>query len=707
MPDVGLHASIEYHVVNSLGWSSLRPLQQSSVAPIRGGADCLLVAPTAGGKTEAAVFPLLSTMMDDASWQGFTVIYVTPLKALLNNLLPRLTTYSEWIGRRVALWHGDTGDGERRRILADPPDFLLTTPESLEAMLVSRRVDHHQFFRGVRAIVVDEVHSFAASDRGWHLLAVLERIQRIADRPIQRIGLSATVGNPDEVLAWIQGSNAARGVRAEVVRDSGTIRDPDVTLDYVGSLENAAEVLSRLFVGEKRLVFCQARAQAEELAFELRQRGVTTYVSHSSLSVDERRLSERAFSEARDCVIVATSTLELGIDIGDLDRMIQIDSPYAVSAFLQRLGRTGRRPGTRRNALFLTTDLDGFARAAGLLLLWSQGYVEPVVPPPHPRHLAAQQFLALALQEGRFPVNGWHYWWAGCAVMDDADSVLAYLREADFLVSDGDFLMIGPTAERTFGRRNFMDLLSSFIADLEIRVLEGTKEIGSVAPISFTRAVVDGQRPLLLNGRAWKVDDVLWEKHVAYVTPHAEKGKVRWSSGVVDEHFDLVRARRDVLLGTDPPVTLSARAVTRLQHLREVRAEHVDASGAVLRRGARGATLWGFAGLRAHETLIAALGSPGECIADNETIQFNDGLSAADLRMAAVDLALPEVLPEAVAGLKFSVALPPKLAASTLAERFVDRGGAESLARGPLAVTQADRPYKSSTHDVKREGQRK
>ncbi|MDR6906418.1 ATP-dependent Lhr-like helicase [Agromyces sp. 3263] len=686
MGAAGLHSAIEYHVVNSLGWPSLRPLQEASVAPICSGADCLLVAPTAGGKTEAAVFPLLSSMMDD-SWHGFTVIYVTPLKALLNNLLPRLEKYTEWVGRRVALWHGDVGDGDRRRILADPPDILLTTPESLEAMLVSRRVLHHQFFRSIRAIVVDEVHSFAASDRGWHLLAVLERLQRIADRPIQRIGLSATLGNPEDVLHWLQGSNRARGVFAKVVRDSSTIAEPEITLDYVGSLENAAEILSRLFVGEKRLVFCQSRAQAEELAFELRQRGVTTYVSHSSLSVDERRISERAFAEARDCVIVATSTLELGIDIGDLDRMIQIDAPFSVSAFLQRLGRTGRRPGTSRNALFLATELDAFARAAGLLLLWSRGFVEPIVAPPHPRHIAAQQLLALALQEGRIPIAGWEDWWAGSAVMDGATEVLDYLVGSDFLVADGDLLVIGPTAERAFGRRNFMDLLSSFIADLEIRVLQGTKEIGSVAPISLPKDVADGLRPLLLNGRAWRITDVDWEKRVTYVTPDAEKGKVRWSSGSVAEPFELLRARRDVLLGEDPPVTLSARAVRRLAYVRELRAADVDAEGTVLSKGAKGATLWGFAGLRAHQTLIAALGEvAAEAVADNEMIRFPDGVSVADLRSADVSGALPAVPPEAVAGLKFSAALPVEMATATLSERFVDRSGAERVVASPLAV---------------------
>lgn len=190
-----LHPVVLHHIVNTLGWPELRPLQEAAVEPVLAGDDALLLAPTAGGKTEAAVFPLLSRMAAD-NWQGTSLLYLCPIKALLNNLLPRLEGYAGWIGRRAALWHGDITTVRRRQILRDQPDVLLTTPESLESMLVSANVDHRQFFAGVRAVVVDEVHAFAGDDRGWHLLAVLERLTHLLGRPIQRVGLSATVGNP-------------------------------------------------------------------------------------------------------------------------------------------------------------------------------------------------------------------------------------------------------------------------------------------------------------------------------------------------------------------------------------------------------------------------------------------------------------------------------------------------------------------------------
>ena len=683
----GLNPALEYHIVNSLGWNNLRPLQQAAVEPVRSGADCLLIAPTAGGKTEAAIFPLLSEMVD-ANWQGMSVLYVTPLRALLNNLKPRLDGYGHWLGRTVGLWHGDVPDGERKRILRDPPDILLTTPESLEAMLVSRRVDHHNLFRGVRAIVIDELHAFAGGDRGWHLLAVLERIQRLANAPIQRIGLSATIGNPDQMLTWMQGSGAAQGRPARIVSEDvpANATAPEVTLDYVGSVANAALVLSRLYRGEKRLVFCESRAQAEDLAYELRQLEVTTFVSHSSLSADERRQSERAFAEARDCVIVATSTLELGIDIGDLDRMIQIDAPRSVASFLQRLGRTGRRPGTARNALFLAIEPATFLRAAGLLLLWRAGFVEPVVPPPAPRHIAAQQLLALALQEGRFGTETWRDWWGGLALMEDAPLVLKFLRENDFLVEDSGMLFIGPRAEKEFGRRYFMDLLTSFIADLELKVIAARREIGSVSPLSLAGHDKAAAKPLLLAGRAWKIEAVDWNKHEVLVTEDREKGKVRWPSSPIAEGFELVRASRDVLLGATPEVNFSKRSIALLATIREEMGSTVDAEGLVFSRGSKGITFWTWAGLRANETLLSAVGYPDSAAADNLSVRLPPEISIEDIRTADVATARLVISPEAVDGLKFSAALPPGLASATLAERFVDRVGAADIVAWPLIV---------------------
>lgn len=237
----------------------------------------------------------------------------------------------------------------------------------------------------------------------------------------------------------------------------------DIELDYVGSLDNAATVIASLHRGEKRLVFCESRRLVEELGEKLRAKGITAFLSHASLSLEERRRAETAFAEERDCVIISTSTLELGIDVGDLDRVVQIDAPSSVASFLQRLGRTGRRADTLRNCLFLALDESGLLDAAGLLLQWSRGWVEPVIAPPEPRHIVAQQLLALCLQEHRVGENLWQEWWNGLGPFGGAAEPIArHLVDEGYLDRDGGLLFIGPEAERRFGHRHFMHLTGQF-----------------------------------------------------------------------------------------------------------------------------------------------------------------------------------------------------------------------------------------------------
>lgn len=691
-----------HHIVNSLGWRSLRALQEEAVEPLLTGEDAVLLAPTAGGKTEAAAFPLL-TRMNRRGWKGTSVLYVCPLKALLNNLHPRLETYAGWLGRTASLWHGDITTGKRRRILAQRPDILLTTPESLESMLVSTHVDHQAFFSGLNAVVVDEVHAFAGDDRGWHLLAVLERLSRVVGHPLQRIGLSATVGNPDELLAWLQGSGHGRRparvvaphLRGQPSDGAAPAAPPpgDIELDYVGSVANAATVIAALHRGEKRLVFCESRRTVEELGEKLRLKGVTTFLSHASLSVDERRRAETAFAEARDCVIVSTSTLELGIDVGDLDRVIQLDAPATVASFLQRLGRTGRRHGTVRNCLFLALDAEGLLSAAALLLQWSRGWVETVVAPPEPRHLVAQQLLALCLQEHRVGENLWQEWWGGIGPFGPgAAPVVRHLVEQGYLDQDGGLLFVGPEAERRYGHRHFMNLTAVFTAPPEFTVLNGRTEIGRTDPDLLTEEI-EGPRKLLLAGRNWLVTYIDWSRKRCFVEPADEGGRARWSGFGAERirSFALARAARDVLLGEEPPVRLTRRATAQLIEARDTYLHSVHPGGTVITRRTDGdVRWWTWAGHRANATLAASMASvvaPRRRVND-QWIRLRDDLTRVGWRSALTDvgagLCLPEVDGSAVRGLKFGEALPPRLAEATLAARTADEQGAGKVLAEPV-----------------------
>ena len=409
-------------------------------------------------------------------------------------------------------------------------------------------------------------------------------------------------------------SSWIRAARTQRCRPLAPTRptDADVTLDYVGSVANAATVIAALHRGEKRLVFCDSRAQAESLAIELRAREVTTFVSHSSLAPEERRRSEQAFAEARDCVVVATSTLELGIDVGDLDRVIQIDAPRTVASLLQRLGRTGRRPGSTRNMLLLATRDASFLQAAGLLRLWESGFVEPIVPPESPRHIAAQQLLALALQQGSFGRNSWRSWWGDLPVMQSADEILTYLVDEGFFDADGDLLFIGRQSEQHFGRRHFMELTSVFTADPELAVVHGRTQIGSVDPTTLTVRIPEGApRIVALAGRAWVVTHVDWRRRTVSVVPHEGRGRSRWVGQPSGLSGHLARSMRAVLLGDDPQTPLSRRAVTALGRLRIDLGATVHTEGTVLQREASASRWWTYGGTRANASLAASLAADG------------------------------------------------------------------------------------------------
>jgi ATP-dependent Lhr-like helicase len=659
-----LHPAVQHHIVNSLEWPSLRPLQEASIDPILNGENVLLLAPTAGGKTEAAFLPVLSRILTE-DLGPVSVLYVCPLRALLNNLEQRLSWYCSLVGRTAKLWHGDVTQADKAKVLREPPDVLLTTPESIEAMLISTRINRAALFGRVRFVICDELHAFAGDDRGWHLRAVLARAAPHA----QRIGLSATVGDPDSLLAWF--APEPRRVIAPVTAGPS---NADVTLDYVGSLENSAAVIAQLHRGEKRLVFTDSRSQAEQLAAHLLGRDVETFVSHSSLSRDERRRAESAFSEAKNCVIVATSTLELGIDVGDLDRVIQIDAPSTVASFLQRLGRTGRRLGSFRNCLFLATTRESLLRAAAIERLWREGWVEPIVPPDYPVHVTAQQILATILEHRAITAPKLV---GGLRDLPHAEEVLSHMRGIGFVLSDGPLLMIGTEAERLWGGRNYMELLSVFDTPELFQVRYGPADLGSVHELSL-RTRDDHPAVLLLAGRAWRVRSVDWKRHLVDVEPADEHGRSTWLGSSRPLSFEVCRAMRRVLLDCKTNPSHSRRAA---RELASFGTDLVDPEGTILLETKNGTEWWTFAGLRGN----AALTYPWPFPVTQDNLSIRTRATQAEVRDAidtCWDLAPPQPNPRNLP--KFAECLPHHLLALLAWHRDYDRPAATTIEEQPV-----------------------
>ena len=666
-----LHPALRFHVVNTLGWADLHPTQRDAIGPVLSGENVLLLAPTAGGKTEAAVLPLLSRMATEG-WRGLSVLYVCPLKALLNNLEPRLRRYASFVGLRVGIWHGDIGDAARRRMLRDPPEILLTTPESLEAIMISTRIDHAALLDGVRVVVVDELHAFAGDDRGWHLRFLLARLERLTGQRIQRIGLSATVGNPEELLSWL-----ASGRGGKVIGPARSPSDGDVTADYVGSVDNAVTVLSRLHRGERRLVFADSRSRVEEIAGGLRAAGVRTFVSHGSLSVDERHQAEAAFAEEPDCVIVATSTLELGLDVGDLDRVVQVGAPPSVASFMQRMGRTGRRAGTTRNCLFLATDDEELLAALAIATLWREGFVERVIPPALPAHIYAQQVMALALQEGGITRPDLEVWLGDAAEAISPETramVLRHMLQTGVLAEDGGIIGLGATGEREFGRRHFSDLVAAFSNPLLLTVNHGASELGSVHPTSLTRPQGETAPVLLLGGRSWKVVDIDWPRRRVSVVPAEGGGRSHWIGAGRTLPFAISHAEERIVAGAEPACHLSRRAIERLAEIRE-RLVFVDGQSLPLVSDGVGRTVaWLFAGGLASASIARSLVESGIVTAGWDDVSVtarvnNANTLARALAKVAPTTAHPALPEDLESALKFGLCLPPDVAQAVILAR--------------------------------------
>ena len=629
------------------------------------------------------MFPLLSRICSER-WAAPSLVYICPLKALLNNLGERLDRYTRMLGRRSAVWHGDIGQSSRKQVRFDPPDVLLTTPESLEAMLISSNSDMRSHLQSLKAVVVDEIHAFAGDDRGWHLISVMQRLVALAGHELQRIGLSATVGNPDELMKWLAASSPGR--RTVVQPPADVAGTPEVTLDFVGSLENAAIVISRLHRGEKRLVFCDSRSRVESLAGLLRSSGTQAFVSHSSLSAPERRRAEEAFARGEDCVIVATSTLELGIDVGDLDRVIQIDAPARVASFLQRLGRTGRRAGRSRNCLFLCTTDDALLQGAALLDLWAQGYVEPILPPPLPYHIVAQQALALCLQHGgvgrsdllleltKLPLT---------YAMDQETlaSILDHLVQKRLLETDGIRFFIGEEGQMSYGRRHFLELLSVFTSPPVLTVTDGCSELGMVDQGLFQSSAVEGKL-ISLAGRGWAVQRVDWKERRVYVSPSEASGKTVWLGASRGLSMILCRSIRRILTSSEISPSWSERAKERLGELRDDYSFLKQEGTTLLQQRTEGLIWFTFAGEAANSAVgraLAALGIPTKTI-DDYVIALGEEIKRERLESVLAGLNEIDVLSsgapneEAERAMKFADCVPPNLRAVEMVARMCPSG---------------------------------
>jgi len=639
---------LQQAIVARLGWSSLRPVQEEAGAVLLQGHNAVILAPTAGGKTEASMFPLLSQMVDDQP-EGVGALYVAPIRALLNNQEDRLGLYTEMVGLGRFVWHGDTPDNARRRFLKEPTELLMTTPESLEVMLISPRVDVYKLFRDLRAIVVDEVHALAGSDRGAHLMSVMERLVRISKHDVQRIGLSATVGNPDAILGWLQGTSQRAG---SVVNPPSPPARRRLLVVYRPDLKQLALDASKVAKANKSLFFCQSRATTEAVAEHMRRADTTVFVHHSAVSREERALAEERFAHGSDACIVCTSTLELGIDVGDLDLVLQAEAPDTVSSFMQRMGRTGRRAGQVANTTFFCSTDESVLQAIALIELAKRHWVESVQVSGRCWPVLIHQLLALSLATDGTTSTGVtaEDAWAQLSRVpdfrdirrDEFDRLLEWMLQDESLHLASGRLVLGRKAERKFGRRNFMELYATFSSPATYTVQTTAGQPLGTLNQDFVDRLVDDVSCFLLGGRPWAVIRVQHEDRRVLVTP-APRGREPTWGGFLPQFLskEVCQQILHVLTSDEEYTYLEGEAATVLAAERERMRPHVG--GIVV--GHDEIRWWTFAGGRINATLryaLELLDDDWKVIPDNYVVRvYGKDLTHDSFRRAIAPLRTP------------------------------------------------------------------
>jgi ATP-dependent Lhr-like helicase len=587
------------------GWTALRDAQERAVAPVLAGdTDAIIAAATATGKTEAAFLPICSRLLAKEN-QNACVLYLSPLKALINDQFSRMEQLCERLDIPVHPWHGDIAASKKKKFLKKPTGILLITPESIESLFVNHGNSIPHLFDKLLYVVVDELHSFIGDERGQQLQALLHRIEYAIKRKVPRIGLSATIGDMQLASQFMRPGcdaetemiiSAATGQELKLLM-KGYVRTPPIVMEEAGTQDDEQQEGSLLEIGtnlfktlrgSSNLIFANNRSRVEYFADFLRNACEEQHLPnefwphHGNLSKGLREDAEAAIKEkTRPVSIVCTSTLEMGIDIGSVVSIAQVGVPPSVASMRQRLGRSGRRDGDpailrmyiQENELTDKSGLSDCLRSslvqsiAMVRLLLEKWYEPPATGGLHLSTLV-QQVLSLIAQyggvtaaqaynvlckNGPFPIINQQMF----------GEFLRCLGEQRLIMQTGDGLLLhGQLGERIVNHYSFYTAFATFE---EYRLVSGERTLGTL-PIDRPLAV---DSFLIFGGRRWIVVDVDSPKKVIVLKP-AKGGKVPEFSGNAGWVNDRIRKEMyDVYTEKSIPVFLDARAGELLTEARE------------------------------------------------------------------------------------------------------------------------------------------
>ncbi len=515
--------------MDEAGISRPTPPQAEAIPLIASGENVLVIAPTGSGKTEAALLPLIDKMIQDKNRQGISLVYITPLRALNRDMLKRLTIWSSKLGFTVEVRHGDTPSKDRRRMSARPPDLLITTPETLQAVLPGRRMRQH--LSHVRAVVVDEVHELAGDRRGVQLTVGLERLKEVTVKSFQRVGLSATVGNPEEIARFLGGNEQVRTV--QIPLNKSTV----YKVEYPAPGEAEQELARRVYTApeaaarlslvtdlveshDSTLIFSNSRVNAEMLGSKFHMMDQKIMVHHGSLPKEERVRAEESFKAGEIKGLVCTSTLELGIDIGSVDLVVQYMSPRQVNSLVQRVGRSGHSLTRTSEGVLVAVSTEDLLESVAVIELAKEGRLEPTQI-----HIGALDVLAhqiagfLMDSEGSVQLShlkevlkrAYPY-----QKLEDAqlEQVVEFMRKMGYLKRDSDTLY---RTSRT--RLYYFENLSMIPDERRYLVVDLTNQqsvgiLGEEFMVTMARVGLN----FIVKGRVWQIKQITEDGKV-YVLP--------------------------------------------------------------------------------------------------------------------------------------------------------------------------------------------
>ncbi len=574
----------------------------------------LLLAPTGYGKTEAALLPVLHHLLTerdrlaaaDRPWPpGFKALYVTPLRALNRDLMRRLEHWAEALGITVGVRHGDTSQAERSRQSRKPPDILITTPETMQLLLYGDTLRRH--LGTVRFVIIDEVHDLAVSERGAQLTVALERIEEVIAQPailrdvkakericpaqpsgassFQRIGLSATVADPDAVARFLGGAREVDVLVAEGSKESRlTVVAPEPNPDLAGELSlpdaSAAQLATvrRLVLDHERvLVFLNTRDSAELLTSRsaLLDEEPLLGLHHGSLSAEHRIDVESRFRDGRLKGLVATSSLELGIDVGAIDHVVQVQSPRSVARLVQRLGRAGHRVGAVSEGTLVSAGAEDHLECVAVARMAEAGRLEPLRVRESPLVVLANQLVALSNEYADLDP-------AWCRQVIRRAGPFLELDEGMFdacwdTLIDVKTVFESDDAPGRYGRsgrarKHFLEHVSLIPDEKTYRIIdEATKRSIGTVDDAFVAAALRPGDPLVMAGRSWRVLEVEAESRRVRVAPSKDLGAIpQWSGQQLPVSAmlaqEVARLRGVIATGMDTPDMAPAAAPIH-QHL--------------------------------------------------------------------------------------------------------------------------------------------